>query len=150
MPQSLANILVHLIFSTKGRAPLIQPGLSPDLNAYLGGILASLECPPVLIGSVVDHVHILCALSRKHALAEVVEDVKKGSSKWVKTKGPGLENFYWQVGYGAFSVSQSNVEAVRAYIADQENHHKRMSFQDEFRAFLKKHGLEYDERYVWD
>jgi len=150
MPQSLAKLLVHIIFSTKLRQPLIHPEVAPDLNAYLGGILSDLGCRPIVINSVVDHTHILCCLSRNHAVAKVVEDVKKGSSKWLKTKGPAMRDFYWQAGYGAFSVSESNAEAVRQYIAKQEEHHRKVTFQDEFRAFLRRHGVEYDERYVWD
>jgi len=150
MPQSLAKVLVHIIFSTKQRRPLIQPGVVRDLNAYVGGALSNLGCQPIAVNSMPDHTHILCRLSRNHALAKVIEEVKKTSSKWVKTKAPGLGDFYWQAGYGAFSVSQSNVEAVRQYILDQEQHHRKRSFQDEFRAFLKRHDIEYDERYIWD
>ena len=120
------------------------------MNAYLVGILEQVESPSIRVNCVADHVHILCALSKNHALAKVVETVKKASSKWFKTKAPSLETFYWQAGYGAFSVSQSNVEEVRAYIAAQEEHHRRMTFQEEFLAFLKRHRVKYDERYIWD
>jgi putative transposase len=150
MPQSLARVLVHIIFSTKNRRPLIGPGIVGDLNAYLGGILSNLGCPPITINSVTDHTHILCCLSKNYALAKVIEVIKKESSQWVKTKDPCMADFYWQAGYGAFSVSQSNVEAVRKYILNQEHHHAKTTFQDEFRAFLKRHNVEYDERYVWD
>ena len=97
-----------------------------------------------------DHVHILCGMSRTHSLAKIVEEVKKGSSKWLKTKGPELAGFYWQAGYGAFSVSPSNIEEVRTYILQQEQHHRKMTFQEEYRQFLERHGVEFDERYVWD
>jgi len=150
MPQSLAKILVHIIFSTKGRTPVIAPEVRPELNAYVVGILRQLECPSILVNSVADHVHILCRLSKTLALAKAVEEVKKGSSKWLKTKAAGLRNFHWQNGYGAFSVSPSNVEDVRQYIANQEEHHRRVTFEEEFRAFLDRHGVVYDERYVWD
>ena len=150
MPQSLAKILVHIIFSTKGRTPVIAPGVRPELDAYIVGILRQLECPSILVNSVADHVHILCRLSRTLALAKAIEQVKKGSSKWIKTKAAALRNFHWQNGYGAFSVSQSSVDEVRRYIANQEEHHRRVTFEEEFRAFLDRHGVAYDERYVWD
>jgi REP element-mobilizing transposase RayT len=150
MGQSLAKNLIHLIFSTKHRAPLLAADLRPDLHAYLGGILREWHSPALRVGGVEDHVHILFQLSKNHALARVVEEVKKGSSKWIKTKAAELRGFHWQNGYGAFSVSPSNVPAVDRYIANQEEHHRRLTFQDEFRGFLKRHGVEYDERYVWD
>ena len=150
MPQSLAKILVHIIFSTKGRTPVIAPEVRTELNAYVVGILRQLECPSILVNSVADHVHILCRLSRTLALAKAIEQVKKGSSKWIKTKAAALRNFHWQNGYGAFSVSQSSVDEVRRYIANQEEHHRRVTFEEEFRAFLDRHGVAYDERYVWD
>ncbi len=150
MSQSLAKVLVHIIFSTKGRMPVIAPEVRHELNAYIVGILRQLECPSILINSVADHVHILCCLSRTLALAKAVEEVKKGSSKWLKTKAAALRNFHWQNGYGAFSVSQSSVDEVRRYIANQEEHHRRVTFEEEFRAFLDRHGVAYDERYVWD
>jgi putative transposase len=149
MPQSLARNLVHLIFSTKNREPLITPELRPRLHAYLAGIFAACDSPAITVGGVADHVHALFVLSKNRALAEVVEEVKKGSSKWAKANG-GSPHFYWQSGYGAFSVSPSNEEAVVAYIARQEEHHRRVTFQDEFRQFLHKHGIAFDERYVWD
>jgi len=150
MPQSLAKMVVHLTFSTKHRRPFITADVRDDLKAYLRAILEDVESPAIEINSVADHVHLLFCLSRKHALAEAVEQIKKGSSKWIKTKSPAFADFYWQSGYGAFSVSQSNVAAVRAYIVGQDDHHRKMTFQDEFRALLKKHGIEFDEKYVWD
>jgi len=150
MPQSLANVLVHIIFSTKGRQPILAKALRPELEAYLAGILGNLDCPAVRVGAMPDHVHFLCRLSRNLAIAKVVEEVKKGSSKWMKTKAAALRNFHWQNGYGAFSVSPSEAEAVAQYVANQEEHHQRVTFQEEYRALLEKHGLEFDERYVWD
>ena len=150
MAQSLAKVFVHLIFSTKGRRRFIVEDIRDELNAYLVGIFRNYDSPALRVGCVEDHVHILLSLSRNYAIKKIVEEVKKGSSKWVKTQGPPFEGFYWQNGYGAFSVSPSNVEAVIEYIASQSEHHRTMTFQEEFRRFLKKHGMEFDERYVWD
>ena len=113
MPQSLARIIMHIIFSTKNREPMIPGELRTELNAYLGGVLKEFDSPPIEINARADHVHILCCLSRKYALSKVVEEIKKASSKWMKTKSPRLGGFYWQGGYGASSVSQSNVDVVR-------------------------------------
>ena len=150
MPQSLANLYVHLIFSTKERTPFLVKRLRPDFHAYLATVLANLKCPAVLINSVEDHVHILFNMGRTVTLAQVVEEVKKSSSKWIKTKGRMLTTFAWQNGYGAFSVSHSEVEGMRRYIAAQEEHHRKRTFQDEYRAFLKEYEIEYNEQYVWD
>ena len=148
MPQSLANLLVHVVFSTKDRRPLIDDTVRPKLHGYMAGILKEIESPALIINSVADHVHILCALSKNLAACKLVEEVKKSSSKWMKTQGVPL--FSWQNGYGVFSVSESNGDAVRKYIENQQAHHCKVGFQEEFRRFLEKHGVEYDERYVWD
>jgi REP element-mobilizing transposase RayT len=116
----------------------------------MAGICKKWESPALVIGGVDDHVHLLISLSKNHALKTIVEEVKKGSSKWMKSNGARNSKFYWQKGYGAFSVSQSNVAAVKRYIERQETHHKTMTFQDELRALFHKHGIEFDERYVWD
>jgi REP element-mobilizing transposase RayT len=151
MAQSLAQIYLHVIFSTKQRRPLLQRmALRLELHQYLGGVCRALDSPSILVGGVADHVHILCQLSRTHSVAEVVREMKRESSKWLKTKDAELHDFHWQDGYGAFSVSPSHVKAVRTYIANQEEHHKKVSFQDELRQILKKYNVEYDERYVWD
>ena len=150
MAQSLANILIHLIFSTKGRRSLITEDIRDELRAYLVGILCNQDSPPIRINCVADHAHVLFSLSRKHAISTIVEQLKAGSSKWIKTKGSRFGRFYWQNGYGAFSVSPSNVDGVVRYIDNQENHHHTMTFQEEFRQFIEKHGTDYDERYVWD
>jgi len=150
MPQSLARILVHLIFSTKDRAAVLAPAVRPELQAYFVGILANLECPCLEVGCVADHAHLLFILRRTLSPADVVEEVKKGSSKWLKTRAAALRNFHWQNGYGAFSVSASSEARVRAYIRGQEAHHRKVTFQDEFREFLQRHGVPFDERYVWD
>jgi putative transposase len=151
MPQSLAKILVHTVFSTKDRHPFLRDKLlREELHRYLGGILTNLDCQPIIIGGVEDPVHILSTLSRTSAAAEMVKEVKRGSSLWLKTKSPDLKDFDWQNGYGVFSIGNSQVEVVRNYIAGQEEHHRKVSFQDEFREFLKRYEIEYDERYVWD
>ena len=150
MPQSLAKIITHIIFSTKNRQPIILPEVRDELTRYLAGALKELKCPSIEINCVSDHVHVLCCLSKTMSMADLVEEIKKSSSRWIKGKSPFLADFYWQNGYGAFSVSQSNVPDVRAYIAAQEKHHQKVSFQDEFRAFLKKHGMEFNERHLWD
>jgi REP element-mobilizing transposase RayT len=150
MPQSLSKILVHLIFSTKNRAPLLLKPIRPELHKYMSGILEEWDSPRIIIGSVADHAHILFTHSKNHALSKIVEQVKKGSSKWIKTQGTRYANFHWQAGYGAFSVSRSNVPRVKSYIFNQEEHHRTRGFQDELPAFLRRHRVEFDERYVWD
>jgi putative transposase len=148
MPQSLANILIHVIWSTKERRPLISEGVREGLHGYLAGILKNLESPALIINSVSDHVHVLCQLSKNLAACKLVEEIKKGSSKWMKENG--IPEFAWQSGYGVFSVSQSNAGAVREYIEGQAEHHKKRDFKDEFREFCKKYNVTLDERYVWD
>ena len=151
MPQSLARVVLHVVFSTKNREPFLKDDdVRRRLHAYMAGVLQRIGCEPILIGGVEDHVHVLCNLSRTVTIAQLVEEAKKSPSKWVKEQGPQYREFFWQSGYGAFSVSQSNVEQVRAYIATQGEHHRKVSFQDEFRALCRKHGVEIDERYAWD
>lgn len=150
MPQSLAKVYVHITFSTKYRQPLIDDAIKPELFAYLGGICQNLECHPVQVGGHDDHVHILCILSRKIALMKLVEEVKSHSSKWIKTKGEAYKNFYWQDGYGAFSVNPAETDVVKRYIENQAEHHRNKDFKTEFRAFLIKYHVEYNEKYVWD
>jgi len=150
MSQSLACIYVHLIFSTRNREPLLPAAMQPRLHAYLATVLKNLESPAVKIGGTRDHVHILHRLSRNHAVAETVEKIKTSSSKWLKTQRRAMASFHWQNGYGAFSVSPANVQAAAEYIAGQEEHHRKVTFQEEFRKFLKSYGVEYDERYIWD
>ena len=151
MPQSLARVVLHVVFSTKNREPFLKDAdLRKRLHAYMAGVMQRIGCEPILIGGVEDHVHVLCNLSRTVTIAQLVEEAKKSPSKWVKEQGPQYREFFWQTGYGAFSVSQSNVEQVRAYIATQEEHHRKVSFQDEFRALCRKHGVEIDDRYAWD
>ena len=130
------------------RHPATAAAIRPMLHAYLGGILDTLGCSPLTVGGTVDHVHILCSLSRTQTIAAVVEAAKKGSSKWMKRQG--FPDFWWQAGYGAFSVAQSQVSTVSRYIARQEEHHRVQSFQAEFRHLLTRYQLPIDERYVWD
>jgi len=150
MGQSLVKNYIHIVFSTKYREPLIHQPYENELHSYLGGICKNLECHPIKIGGYIDHIHILCMLSKKIALMKLIEEVKSHSSKWIKTKDELLRNFYWQDGYGTFSVNPSEIDTVIAYIENQHEHHKKITFQDEYRAFLKKYKVEYDERYVWD
>src|SRR6476646_3595183 len=142
MSQSLANILIHIIWSTKDRRPLISDDVRNDLHSYMAGILKHLESPALIINSVPDHVHVLCQLSKNLPASKLLEEVKKSSSKWMK--GEGVRDFTWQNGYGAFSVSQSNVPPVRKYIEGQPEHHKRRDFKEEFRAFCKRHNVPID------
>lgn len=150
MAQSLSSILIHLVFSTKLREPFITPEIEPELHAYLAVVFRECNSPSLLVGGAKDHIHALFALSRTAPVADVVEEVKKSSSKLMKTKGREFRNFQWQAGYGAFSIGQSSVVDLKRYIANQKNHHRRRSFQDEYRALLKKYNVEFDERYVWD
>jgi len=151
MAQSLSKMHVHIIFSTKDRENLLaDTTIRKEMYAYLATILKEYDSPALLINGTGNHVHILCLLSRNFALAKIVGETKRNSSKWIKTKGPEFNRFGWQNGYGVFSVSSSNVDAVRNYIAHQEQHHQTITFQDEFLGFLVKHGIEFDERYVWD
>src|SRR5262245_65160107 len=151
MPQSLANVLIHVVFSTKNRQPFLKiESVRDELHAYTISVLKSLDSPSLAINSVEDHIHILCQLSRKIAIAELIEELKTSTSKWLKTKAPSLHDFHWQSGYGVFSVSQSKRDDVVRYIQSQEEHHHHINYQDEFRQLCAKHAIEIDERYIWD
>lgn len=151
MGQSLSRVLIHGIFSTKNREPFPRSGrIREEMNAYLAGSLRRLECPAVIVGSVEDHVHFLCTLSKNLCTADLMEKIKANSSKWVKKLGRDLRPFGWQNGYGAFSVSPSSVPAVRGYIVVQEKRHRKTTFKQEFLAFLKKYEVAYDKRYIWN
>jgi REP element-mobilizing transposase RayT len=150
MPQSLAFVLVHVIFSTKDRLPVLDTSIRPELYAYLATVARSSNCECYRVGGVADHVHLAIRLSRTSNVAELVEQLKTSSSKWLKTQSPALSKFSWQRGYAAFSVGPTDRNALIEYIANQEDHHRKLSFQDELRAFLKRYGVEFDERYVWD
>ena len=148
MSHTSGNILLHLIFSTSGRRPLIKPEFRDDLFAYLGGIIREMHGTALIINGEADHVHILIRVRPVHSAAEIARVVKANSSRWVREKHAA--DFAWQTGYGVFSVSESNVDAVTKYIAGQQEHHKKHSFQEEFVAFLKRNHVEYDPRYIWD
>ena len=151
MSQSLAQLYTHIVFSTKNRENFLRdPSLRANTFAYLASTCQALNSPTLIVGGVADHVHILCMLSRKHTLIDFMKELKRESSKWVKKQDPELKNFYWQGGYGAFSISPSHINALRAYIARQENHHRKETFKEEFRKLLKKYKIDYYERYVWD
>jgi REP element-mobilizing transposase RayT len=150
MPQSLSSILIHLIFSTKNREPSLSPEIDAELYPYIASIFKAMKSPALIIDGASDHLHTLFSLSRVVTIADLVEEVKTESSKWIKTKGQEFRNFHWQNGYGAFSISQSEVATVKRYIRRQKEHHRRVTFQDEYRRFLAAYEVEYDERYVWD
>lgn len=150
MPQSLAQILVHFVFSTKNRERWIADFVRDDLHGYIGGIVANLSGTLLAAGSVEDHIHLLVAHPRTASPAELVEAMKTGSSKWMKTRSPELGGFHWQSGYGAFSISPSHRPVLERYIAGQREHHRKVTFQDEYRRLLAKYQIPFDERYVWD
>jgi REP element-mobilizing transposase RayT len=141
---------VHIIFSTKNRARFIHPDLGDELHRYLAKVAREYHSPAPTIGGTEDHVHAVCSLGRTATVAELVQGLKTSTSKWIKTKGLGLRRFAWQSGYGAFSVGQSQLPRVKAYVARQQEHHRQKTFQEEFREFLKRYQIAYDERYVWD
>ncbi len=151
MPQSLSLLLVHVAFSTKNREPfLAAPDLRAEMHACLASIFAAQGSPAVIVGGVADHVHVLCSLGRTCCIADVVKEAKRASTLLFKERHKEMAAFHWQTGYGAFSVSYSRVNQVRDYIANQPARHDRSGFQPEFRALLRRHGVPFDERYVWD
>ena len=148
MPQSFVQIYIHIVFHTKDNIMLIREDIENELYSYLGGILKNYKSIPLQIGGTSDHIHILCTLPKTMALADLAEEVKKSSSKWVKTKGIHYSNFYWQDGYGGFSVSNSVVDSVKKYIQNQKKHHEKVSFMDEYKNLLKAYGIPYEGRYL--
>lgn len=151
MPQSLVQIYLHTIFSTKNRQPFLKEEKSRErMHAYLAGICKNLKCPALRIGGIEDHVHLLTRHYKNISVAVFLRELKRQSSKWIKTLNAEFENFAWQNGYGAFSLSPSHVKAVEKYIIGQEEHHRQEAFQEEFRRMCRKYGVEIDERYVWD
>jgi REP element-mobilizing transposase RayT len=150
MPHSLAKVVLHIVFSTKHRAPFIRPEIEKELHAYQAAICRAQGSPALIINGAEDHVHILCRLSRTIAICDLLEEVKKRSSKWIKYKGKEYKDFAWQNGYWAASVGERGIERVRRYIANQKEHHRKKSFKQEHRETLGRHGVEFDERYVWD
>jgi len=150
MAHTYTNLLTHIIFSTKNREPTINDEIRSRLFPYMGGVLREIQVRPILINGTSDHVHLLIAIPPAISVSDSMRILKTNSSRWVHETWPRTTDFGWQAGYGAFSVSQSNAEAVRAYIADQENHHRHLTFKDEFLAFLRRHEIEFDERYIWE
>jgi len=148
MAHTFTNLLTHVIFSTKGRTPSIQPEWRPALHAYLGGIVRELEGRVITVNGTADHVHLLLFLPAALSISQALRVLKANSSRWINRSGGTKRNFAWQTGYGAFSVSQSSALAVVKYINAQETHHRSLSFEEEFVMFLKKHRIEYDERYL--
>ena len=150
MPQSLSYLLTHIVFSTKDRAPVLDATVRPSLHAYLATVARNLDCESFRVGGVADHVHLAVRLSRTITMAQLIEELKTSSSKWLKAHDPTLTDFSWQLGYGAFSVGMSQKDNLLHYIDHQEEHHRTHTFQEEYRAFLTKYGIECDERYAWD
>jgi REP element-mobilizing transposase RayT len=150
MAHTFTHLLTHIIFSTKDRRPLLDADLKSRLFPYLGGIIRAHDGKALIINGPNDHVHILASVAAKHSLSDLMRELKADSSGWVHKNFPEHKSFGWQIGYGAFSVSHSNVVDVEKYIANQEEHHRKVSFQEEFVAFLKKHEIEYDERFLWE
>jgi len=148
MSHTSGNILLHLIFSTQGRRRLIRPEFRDDLFAYLGGIVREMHGTALIVNGEPDHVHMLIRVRPAHSAAEIARVVKTNSSRWMRDKH--TRNFAWQTGYGVFSVSESSVLDVTEYIAKQQEHHQKLSFQEEYIAFLKENHVEYDPKYIWD
>ncbi len=150
MAHTFSNLLTHVIFSTKRRIPLIAAEIKNELHAYMGGIIRQLNGQPIRIDGTSDHVHLLLRLPPDVSVSETLRILKTNSSRWVHERWPSRRAFGWQAGYSAFSVSQSNASKVLKYITSQEEHHRRVSFEEEFLAFLKKHRIQYDKLYLWD
>jgi putative transposase len=149
MPQSYASLYYHLIFSTRNRLPLLTEEIAQRLYEYIGGIFGQHGGALIAAGGIEDHIHLLACISRQQSVSDALRIVKAGSSAWIHDTFPSMSSFAWQNGYGAFTVSASNIEHVTQYIANQKEHHQRLTFQEEFVRFLKKHDVPYDERYIW-
>ena len=150
MPQSLTNILIHIVFSTKNRQDLLHKTIRPELYSYVAGILKNKNCPCYQIGGIEDHIHISCSLAKTISGSDLIKEIKTSTSAWLKTKDIRLTNFHWQNGYGMFSISPTHLHGLCKYIANQENHHKQINFKGELCGLFKKYNVEYDERYLWD
>ncbi len=150
MPQSYTNLLVHIVFSTKGRQPWLEASIRPQVIDFLKGGIVDQRGIPLEVNAVDDHVHLLVKVRPDMALSDIVRDIKARSSGWIHRVFPNLSAFAWQNGFGAFSVSHSQIEQVREYIQKQEEHHRNLPFQDEFIRFLRLNQIEFDERYLWD
>jgi putative transposase len=148
--QSLSNILLHIVFSTKNRKPFIHQLVETELFKYVATACRTLDCPTHAVGGIDDHIHIACSLARTITVSKLVQEIKQDSSKWMKTKGEHFSAFAWQNGYGAFSIGQSQLKDLRDYIANQREHHRHTSFEEELRAICEKYGVALDERYAWD
>jgi REP element-mobilizing transposase RayT len=149
MAQTLVSLMVHVVFSTKNRQLLITPEVEPELYAHMGGTANNLGSCCLAAGGTENHVHLLVSQSKTVPLSHLMEELKKGSSKWIKTKASAFRTFGWQDGYGAFTIGESQVEALRLYIARQKERHKKQTFEEEFILLLKKYHVQYDERYLW-
>lgn len=149
MATTFTSILLHCIFSTKNRAALLLPEIEDPLHRYIAGIISNHQCRQLCIGGTTNHLHILVSMSKRITIVELLEDVKKDSSKWIKTQGQPYAGFYWQNGYAALSIGASGVPALQSYIADQKQHHQQTTFEEELLAFLRKYGIPFDERYIW-
>ena len=150
MPHSLVKLLVHIVFSTKNRADLIAPEIENSLFGYIHGIVENNGSKLIVGNGTANHIHLLVSVGKKTDIPNLIGDIKRGSSVWIKKQDRKFKGFYWQTGYGAFSIGQSQVETVVNYIERQKEHHKKQDFKDEFRMLLAKYEIEYDERYVWD
>lgn len=150
MSQSLSQVYIHVVFSTKYRQPIIDEEIEERLFEYIGGICKSLECNPIIVGGHKDHIHVLCSLSKKVTQMSLIEEIKKRSSKWIKTDSHAYSNFYWQSGYGAFSINHTDIDVATRYIKNQKERHSKVNFKEELLAFLRKYEIDYDERYLWE
>ena len=150
MPQSLSKVIIHIVFSTKNREPWLDSNVRARMHAYLATICRDAGADFVRVGGVSDHVHIVTTLARTLSQAQLIEEIKKASSKWVKALDARYRGFFWQRGYAAFSVSPSQLDSVLEYVNKQQEHHRTRTFQEEYRELLRKHGVDFDERFVWD
>ena len=151
MGQSLTAVYCHITFSTKKRQPLIRESISEPLHAYMASILKNMDSPAIIINSMPDHIHILLRISKTRTIADLVEEIKKSSSKWIKMQPDGDTSFFWQRGYSAFSISASHVNAISRYIANQKKHHQKMTYRQEIEKLMRKYRVtEYDPSYFWD
>ena len=149
MGSTLSNLVYHVVFSTKNREPLLIPAVRDDLYRYIAGIVKKEKGVLIQIGGMPDHLHLVVKLNPAHSLSDVMKNIKAGSSKWINDQKMVMGRFGWQEGYGAFTISESQLSGVIQYVKEQESHHRTLSFKDEFVLFLKRHRIEYDDRYIW-
>lgn len=150
MPQSLSHVILHIVFSTKNREPSLDAGIRPRMHAYLATVCRDCDCEAYRVGGVADHVHIATGLARTITPADLLEKIKKTSSAWIKQQGDQYRSFFWQSGYGAFSIGRSQLDSLIRYVDNQERYHRNKTFQEEYRELLRKYEVDFDERYVWD